>query len=556
VRPSGTDNPLSLLNAPILIKWMPSSIWQRGAPMDDRKIGLTIFLLKEDRVALFEKKLLETSQSAISLNEPLEGRFLPFPSVDGSPPAWVRAVGSILVDPIGADMGAKSPGGLLVIRRLDRTFVVSFGHAWQKLEDQWLERDFGLRVALNAIPKNDVVEIKAEQVFAKWHLASERAPRATSVDEFGVDFDRDLVAVVEGVPKSCPGLGATVRGSTSLRLKLSISELGSALDLCLDRFASDAYKNDWPDIDKINPVRDELLIQLLEQQLDAELANEKSRNRIAMFTPSQRRGDSVLADSYVYGRLSQAPATAPYLTIEGWISNLSRRHLTPSVAEAKASPVHMLDEAGVEIHSSTAFDCFGYEYSDGAQVYVLSSGVWYEVVADFVGRINRTISNIPAPSLALPTWNQVEKEGQYNARCATTGGILNCDAKNFHYGGNQSKFEFCDLLHLDTKTLLFAKIVSRSSGMSHLTEQVRRTSQLLFSTDDGYRRELTTLFAKHFPTTDTSWLERRPRQGDWHLCMVSLGKCAAQLPFFAKCGLAKVYKDLSEQGHSVLFTGV
>jgi hypothetical protein len=30
-------------------------------------------------------------------------------------------------------------------------------------------------------------------VFAKWHLASERAPRASSVDEFGVEFDRDLI---------------------------------------------------------------------------------------------------------------------------------------------------------------------------------------------------------------------------------------------------------------------------------------------------------------------------------------------------------------------------
>jgi hypothetical protein len=95
--------------------------------MDDRKISLTVFLLKKDRIAEFEKKLFGTNQAAISLSEPLNGRFLPFPSVDGNPPVWVQAVGSILVDPIGADMGAKSPGGLLVIRHLDRTFVISFG---------------------------------------------------------------------------------------------------------------------------------------------------------------------------------------------------------------------------------------------------------------------------------------------------------------------------------------------------------------------------------------------------------------------------------------------
>lgn len=47
-----------------------------------------------------------------------------------------------------------------------------------------LERDFGRRVALNSIAKNGLVEIRAEQVFARWHLASDRAPRASAVEEF------------------------------------------------------------------------------------------------------------------------------------------------------------------------------------------------------------------------------------------------------------------------------------------------------------------------------------------------------------------------------------
>ena len=244
--------------------------------MDDRKIGLTIFLLKEDQVAAFQKKLLEPNQEAlIPLSSPWEGVFLPVPSASGNLPVWVRAVGSVLTQPIGVGMESKSPGGLLVVRYLERTFAISFGHAWQKLEDQWLERDFGLRVALNVIPKNEVVEIKAEQVFAKWHLASERAPRASSVDEFGVDFDRDLVAVVEGVPKTRPSLGNTVRGSTSLRVNLPITELEPTLDTSLGEFASNAYKKDWPDIDKIIPVKDGELIALLEDQLDADLADNK-----------------------------------------------------------------------------------------------------------------------------------------------------------------------------------------------------------------------------------------------------------------------------------------
>jgi uncharacterized protein (TIGR04141 family) len=58
-------------------------------------------------------------------------------------------------------------------------------------------------------------------------------------------------------------------------------------------------------------------------------------------------------------------------------------------------------------------------------------------------------------------------------------GFLSFDAKNIMFGGGQSKFEFCDILHMKSKTLFFAKIPSKSSGISHLVERVRRTLELL-----------------------------------------------------------------------------
>jgi uncharacterized protein (TIGR04141 family) len=177
-------------------------------------------------------------------------------------------------------------------------------------------------------------------------------------------------------------------------------------------------------------------------------------------------------------------------------------------------------------------------------------------VANFLSRINNTANQIPNPRTKLVLWNPGESEGQYNLRCATERGFLFFDAKNVLFGGGQSKFEFCDFLDPRTKTLFFAKITSRSSGMSHLVEQVRRTAELLFSTDDGYRRELIKVFRKVHPNTDRSWLDSRPRNGSWHLCMVSLGKNASQLPFFARCGLVRVYRELAERGHSVAFTAV
>ncbi len=146
--------------------------------MSDHKIGLTVFLIKPDQVAALEKALLTPGAGSIPLTAPLDGAFVPLASF-GAEPKWVGAVQSVIQAPITVDMHGKSPAGLLVVKRPSGTFIVTFGHAWMKLDDSWLERDFGRRVALNAIPKDQVVEIKAEQVFAKWHLSSERAPRAS-----------------------------------------------------------------------------------------------------------------------------------------------------------------------------------------------------------------------------------------------------------------------------------------------------------------------------------------------------------------------------------------
>jgi uncharacterized protein (TIGR04141 family) len=124
------------------------------------------------------------------------------------------------------------------------------------------------------------------------------------------------------------------------------------------------------------------------------------------------------------------------------------------------------------------------------------------------------------------------------------------------YGGGQSKLEFCDILHLKSRTLFFAKIPTKSSGMSHLVEQVRRTTEMFFAADDAYRRELVRITKQYHKGVDTEWLKVRPRQGDWNICLVSLGKSPSKLPFFARCTLVRLYSDLRERGHDVSFLTV
>lgn len=523
--------------------------------VDDSKIGLTIHLLKPDKVASFDDALKKGRQDIRPLAAPLDGEFISLPSQAGEPP-WVDAIRSVLQNAGGLTLDSQSPAGLLVIRRAGRTFVLSFGHAWQKLEEEWLEPDFGRRVALNAIPRNKLIEVRAEQVFAKRHIASERAPRASFIEEFGVEFDRDLLSVLEGIPTN-KDLGSRVCGGTSLRLQLPFSRLAGTLDRAMGLFQSTAYKQRWPEVGNVSPLRDAGTIAALEAQLDAELASGQAFKRLVFFTPAERRDEeSQSAYSYVFGHMLGKPVHHPYLLVQSWIDFLKAKNLVASVAEAKNNRVHVLDKDKVEFNDYTVFECFTYELTFGGRPYVLSSGTWYEVVPDFIGRVNKYISKVAGPTVPPPAWNQVESEPEYNERCGEAPGFLHFDSADVLFGGAQSKFEFCDFLHLKSQTLYFAKIASKSSGMSHLVEQVRRTAELLFSTDRGYREELAKVFKKYHPKTDVGWLKSRPENGDWKLCMVSLGRPAARLPFFAKCGLWRVHKGLTERGHQVFFVSV
>jgi uncharacterized protein (TIGR04141 family) len=217
----------------------------------------------------------------------------------------------------------------------------------------------------------------------------------------------------------------------------------------------------------------------------------------------------------------------------------------------------LLDDAANEAGECTAFDCFGYETDFKNQPYILSSGIWYEAVPDFVKKTNDLVNALKPPVKGLPGWNGVDDEGVYNAGCANGDkSVLNFDANNIWYGGGGSRFEFCDLMHLSSKTLYFAKIPSRSSHMSHLVEQVRRSVGLFFNPDAGFRRALDKKVTGHYGNQAKGWLSSRPQPGEWTLCFVSLGRTARGLPFFAKCSLANAVNDLRRNGHKVAFLKV
>jgi uncharacterized protein (TIGR04141 family) len=514
------------------------------------KTSVSVFMLKSAALPEVQKTLF-TGGTALSGG--LDGWFVALPA-QRKPPRWFRAVLPHLGGTSPQVFG-ESPAGMLLVHRPRCSFVITFGHAWQRIEYRWVELDFGRRVALNAIPPDRVLEVSSQQVFAKKHLARERAPHATSVSEFAIEYDRDLLGALEGVPRDNL-LGTALRGSMSLRASVHFPTLGSLLDRAAMLFASKGYKKHWPDVDNIVPISDDALALKLDMDLDTQLQSGAAKSKAVLFSPSFIRGDLTSADGFAIGSRSAKDALSPYLLYGSWESYLARSKKTPSLAHARSTPVHLFDEGGERIERSSVYQCLTYELSHAGKQYVLSSGVWYEADEKFMQRVDGYIAGMKASPFALPAWNGSEHEGVYNTRCCKGGELLHFDAKNVQYGGGRSKFEFCDFMHPRKKILFFAKIAAKAAGCSHLVEQVRRTEELLFDTDGTYRSKLKEIFKRHHPSAKRTWLDDRPTRGEWKLCLVSLGRKKEDLPFFAKCAVWRLARNLERLGHTVYFATV
>jgi uncharacterized protein (TIGR04141 family) len=78
----------------------------------------------------------------------------------------------------------------------------------------------------------------------------------------------------------------------------------------------------------------------------------------------------------------------------------------------------------------------------------------------------------------------------------------------------------------------------------------------LFSEDDEFRKAVQQSIKKHHKGESTAWLDSRPKNSDWNLCMVSLGKSAMDLPFFARCSVRRLYIEMRRRGFEVSFLAV
>lgn len=523
------------------------------------RLSVSIYLLKKTRVDKALEELKSISIQEFSTNENFsEGALYELPS-SSDIPRWRDAIKPLLSDTADSRMQSQYPGAVLWLWRGGKAFLFTFGYGHTKVKDEWVEPEFGKIVVQAVVPQNQIREVRAEQVFARRHIASERAPRAAAVREFGFEADRDLVAGMEGVPEEryIDMLGGRVKGATAFGFGLAVTKLNETLDLIAERYDSNEHRTRWPQANNLVQVRDDDKIVQLDNELEMVLSKPDPEKLISLAAPTERSNEGPYAYHFVIGRMSATAATSPYLSFASWQSYLSANHRDLSVKSARSTSVHLLDDNKQSFKSCSMYQCMGVEVDLNSTTYVLSSGVWYSAENKFIHNTNLTLSTLVSPDLKLAGWNSIHHEGDYNiSACVSDPELWLFDKELVNYGGGRSRFEFCDIMHLPSKTLYFVKHPAGSAGVSHLCEQVRRTAEIFFSQDPDYRKNLIERVKVMGKGWAIDWMEAQPKRHEWQLCLVLMGKELDQLPFFAKCGIARLLHELEKGGFNVRFQAV
>lgn len=517
--------------------------------MSERSRVLSIFLTNEGTA---DDELLDDTRHPTSTPIEVGGIHgtLYTTSNPVSSPKWASFFASA-IDVYALNLQTASASAVLALRVGERLFAVTFGYGRHLLNPLVVESSFGLRVTLNAVASDKIRSIDKKVFEGISTHTREQASKDTSIGDFGLDVERDVLRAVVGTSTD-PALGARLAGMDALTAtcKLSLDGLPALLGAYLSKSLETTYKQRYPWVDNIREVRE----KRLKSRLDEELLNilaETDNPKAWLAVPDLVDWNDI--EGFKYSAAKSADLF-PDLHLRDYLDKVLNK--TPSIDTLRSQRVY-----GIRTTTNQAFDkwpvyrCLYAEVTLDQQTYLLTGGAWYSVDVDFMNMINAAVNAIPQTSFVPLDYTEGDDEADYNKKLASwLAGAYCLDGHTIQYGGGRSKVEFCDVIS-PSRQLMHVKRYAGSSVLSHLFAQgvVSATS---FLRDATFRTEVNRLLPDELRLANTNV---QPNASDYEIAYVVASRSAkpltpASLPFFSRVTLRNAHLTLASMGFKVTLT--
>ena len=517
----------------------------------DRKIRLCIYLFKNNCVSfddvikngssLTEYRIKGFSREEMSLFVKTSVSFQP---------KWIRFFNGFLIRNIEGVFNSSS-SAILLVRHAGRIFAFTFGYGRSFLNLNLVEDNFGLKVALNSIDINKIRSVDIKNLDTVVRQSKIQTSQVGTIDNFGLNIDRDILNAVTGLSND-EAFGKQISGAVSLHISIAI-KIDKLPELCsklLEKFDEKSYKERFPWVDHINEVKNPILKEELDEFLINAIRN-KNFEGIFLAIPE------IVDWKRVYGFKYKASdeEVREDIDIRDVLPSDEEMEYKVSINWLKRKEVLCVGPENEEvIYKWPLYRCINYEIkkngADGA-IYLLTAGKWFKIDTDYVTSVSESIKEIPEYSNLNFPEHEGEFEEDYNKKVCNVNQdrCILMDGKNIHYGGGQSRVEFCDLF-IDKKDFIHVKRFRGSACLSHLFFQGHNSAYLLL-TDEKFVRELNKKLPEGWKFSESDQI----KAADYLVVFAIISKVKKGIkeiiPFFSRVSLLQIYRRLKIYGYNV-----
>lgn len=411
-----------------------------------------------------------------------------FPGEDNTP-KWVIQLKSMFPEIQG--LYSKSPCSVLVFKKGDSIFALTFSYGHVYLNDSKTEADFGLKVAINAISDKKLRGVERSNIGAAIRGFTQAAGQR-DLRSFGLDDALDLIRKVSG-RSADEEFADMVTGSRSLRFtkKIEITDVPEVAVEAAKLFGSNAYKKTaFKVIDFLSPVLDSDTINDLDEELITAIRSDSDEFEISI--------PAILPDSISSFRFEHAGISAfqPDLSLALYREGLGDRLKVLTVKDLKHHAVAAYYENGSPPKDWSVYDALVGSMALNGDRYAINEGEWYRIgkklkeaaektfleylsPADKKLRPFKKISKAPKKGKKLKSGYQSEES--YNEEIAKEAGYLLLDQKLVQIDEVAGPgVEACDLLDIQGRRFIHVKKSSRQSSiLSHFFKQGGNAARML-----------------------------------------------------------------------------
>lgn len=441
-------------------------------------INPTIFLIKKKATNPEDIFIDKNLEKVVGRN-----RVLFYKKSISNIPQWFPFVGSVFSVPEKYFKNSSSFAAI-VFKVSERQFVVPFGMMSHLLDMNKIEPNFGLRVAINVLPNNELRQMDLTTPESGSQKTKKQAYRKSTPEDFGINKQKDILRGVVGRLDKNHVLGERIDGKDSFRSCIKITTFEELKAFCLEALKYSRkrkYKETYPWIDNMAIVDDLETRESLDGKLVEAIKNEQLDNML--LAPPEFIENSSEYEGFLFSgnrkRLS-AKVPIPFPDIEEFIKDYGESKLEDLSVEALVKSCKMLlrDDQGNSLKAWSIYKCLVWETGlNGDRKFVLSEGTWYEINKSFYKETERFFSDrvVDVEVAGLPEADIGETEAEYNDKAAKSSedyylfdlGVASSRTKSI----GRDKNELCDIFDVKEKWFVHIKRGKTSDKLSHLFRQ-------------------------------------------------------------------------------------